>query len=176
MRELFPLRRFLPMLGFIFLALACDTNSTASPKGIIRPLPDRVVTLRIVMSNGTWFIASQRERGLINVQAQNWSLNVSPHCYENGNVIAEVTGRVGRRSLTESLEINKQRPTSATGRNSLPGIHIVTIQLIDIAPAKNIISAASGGAACCVSCSGVEVCGCAVEAPCGSCCTGACCS
>lgn len=28
---------------------------------------------------------------------------------------------------------------------------------------------------CCVTCSGIRVCGCAVEAPCGSCCSGSCC-
>src|SRR6185295_5288702 len=31
------------------------------------------------------------------------------------------------------------------------------------------------GGECCVTCSGITVCGCAVEAPCGSCCVGPCC-
>lgn len=175
MRTLFAFRNFLPIL--VFLILAKDTNSTASPKGVSLSHPARVITLRILMSNGARFVASQRERGAINIEAGKWSLNISPHCSDYGSVIAEVTGRSGKQVLAESLEINKRWATMAIKSGSSADIQVQAIQVLDITLGKDIMSSTYARAEerCCVTCSGITVCGCSVEGPCASCCAGSCC-
>jgi hypothetical protein len=74
------------------------------------------------------------------------------------------------------VERNPQNPRQLSG--SLPGgarvvktLASAVLETQDYNPGGE-----SGGGICCVTCSGVQVCGCCVRGPCGACCVGVCCN
>lgn len=166
------------MLICILLILVQNTNSIAFAEGLSGSKTEQTIKLRIIMSNGPWFIVSQHEYGIIGIKAKRWDIQIIPHRLDNGNVIAEVKGHGDNHLIAEMIELNKQSPTKATQSTSLAKFKMETIQVLDIMPAKNMTGTGYSliRPTCCVNCDGIQLCGCAVDAACGSCCAPNCCS
>lgn len=168
MRRLFAFSLFCSVLIFVSLVPAQKTNPSVSPENISKS--QQVITLRILMHDGTLFIASQREHGVITLETEKWRLTISPHLDKGENVVADLTVGVDGRLFSERLEINRQGPSTRLRPNSLHG-GVETIEVMDTNLANKLKLALHGGPEqCCISCTGTQVCACSVYAPCGTCC------
>lgn len=169
MRRFFAISIFCSVLIFVNLVPAQKTNPPVSPENV--PASQKLITLRILMRDGTQFIASQREHGVITLERKKWRLSISPHFDKGQNVVANLTGSVDGHLFIERLEINRQGPINGPLLNSLHG-RVETIEVMDTNLANNLkLALHSGPEHCCISCDGTQVCACSVYASCGSCCS-----
>jgi len=137
---------------------------------------EHTIRVRITLSNGLQFTASQHEGGFIGFETDRQKTAITLREYNEAGVMAEVKSVNEKGSFNDSIIVNETAPASATSARSHLSVYIQAIQLI-----SNTTAEAShafrdvGSDNCCITCQGVRVCGCAVEAPCGSCCSPPCC-
>lgn len=180
----------LPEVGLLFLCLLflgfAGNNSLACIEAInTTSAPVRSVTLKFTMPDGTWIKATEAEGGQIVIRRKQTVLTLSPRFIGENRVgiTLRLVGNLGVSKVFEdSIEIENNtilRPCRELTRAGLPfDLTIAEINRVGVAlnPVRSSGFATSDSGACCISCSGVTACACAVEAPCGSCCAGSCCT
>jgi len=153
------------------------------------------VTLQLTFDNGMVFQVTQLEGELIRVERNNSRIGIVAHIDDNGNQVRadvfkgppegareiSIKGRIPDISSLEIGRVASNFPITELG---------LTVAVLRIEYAASLPNDAEehsrfhlfsgpgqigGNGECCVICDGVRVCGCQVEAPCGSCCTGTCC-
>ena len=169
----------LSILIFIFLVIAQSTNPSLSAEASYQIRPPSMMTLRMLMSNGKYLVASQQEHGVIILESERWQINIYPYRNESGDVFANIDCSFDGQKLVESIRIDKQSPARVLNSTSLPGVYIKTIQLVDITDTTEGIrfnySSSMGVVQCCITCPpDPRVCAAAVQSPCGECCAGSC--
>lgn len=154
------------------------------------------VTLQVTFEDGAVFKVTQYEGSLIRVERNGSRIGIIPHIdTEHGNQVTATIlegfpievrdiSVLERIAKTSSFEIG--RVASDLTRGGL-GVKVAVIGIAYEDRTTNEGKKTSrlrllndfgrdGGPECCVTCSGNTICGCSVEAPCGNCCVGACCS
>jgi hypothetical protein len=157
------------------------------------------VTLRLTFDAGkdteVVFKVTQFEGSIIRVERNGSTVGIVPHIdTERGN---QVTAKILKLVPVDARDISvgeriAEISSFEIGREAsdLPiadfGVRVEVIGIaFEIRPPNerkkisqvHLLDEGGGieGGRCCVTCSGIQVCGCAVEGPCGSCCTGSCC-
>lgn len=111
------------------------------------------------------------------------------HAYRQVKVIPFITGDSIAVSISSPTRMDNSSGTGALLESKLfnlstPQVQspvvthflgITSITLVHIEEKDGLNREHGGLGTCCVECKGIEVCGCAVIAPCGSCCAGDCC-
>lgn len=158
------------------------------------------VTLQLTFDNGAVFKATQFEGEMIRVERNGSTIEIVPHVdIEHGNQVTATVLKVvhvepaitveERITETSSIEISREASDLPIGDLGAK-IAVIRIAYEPRPPndRKKIsrlrlpngeggggVGFAMGGQHCCVTCAGITMCACAVEAPCGSCCAGSCC-
>jgi hypothetical protein len=154
------------------------------------------VTLELTFDTGAVFRVSQYEGSLIRVERNGSTVGMIPHVdTRNGNQVTATilegaplnmrdVSLLERIAKTGSIELGRESSDLATGglRVKVAIVAIVYEVSNTGETTKNsrlrLQSDPGGlgdGPECCVTCDGIKVCGCAVDAPCGSCCVSTCC-
>jgi hypothetical protein len=168
---------------------------TADSDNLQRPIrdkgPEKFFTLRISLPSGTWFRATQREGGAVTVKDAKciYRLTMDGSFQGGQRVRVEITNKDGAGAGGPAMaEFGiKATPTHLmsypTTVAQIP--FTVSVEQAGALDAGSMVSTRAGiksdavafrlSGMCCVTCGGLETCGCAVGADCGSCCDGSCC-
>lgn len=170
------------------LTVSLSRKSTMDPSSS----PSKI-TLRLTFDNGAAFTVTQFEGLPIRVERNGSSFGIATHVdTSNGNQIKADMFR-GVPMNSADVSIKDRRPDVSLfdiGRepSELPFSEFgVKVELVGISYGANAriehhdtsrihLMMAPGGSECCLTCGTITVCGCAVEGPCGSCCSGQCCT
>lgn len=167
----------------------------SSKRSITAPSAGSKVTLQLTFDTGAVFRVTQFEGALIRIERNGTTIGLIANIDTNhGNEVKADIYR-GLPSGARDLSIKGRRPDISSfdiGReiSDLP-IADFGVKVAVLGIAYEVRSTGEGeeisqvrlfgipgelaDSECCVTCSGIRVCGCSVEAPCGGCCVGSCC-
>ncbi len=146
------------------------------------------ITLKLTMPNGTWIRVTEQDGGLITMRRDKRVLTLAPQIVEDNRAVITIrllanTDQGSRALFEKSIEVGRRSRYPSLRELAQEGLSfdltVEGIQIGQIARSTLEPSVFPQGpdqpATCCVSCDGVQTCACAVEATCGSCCSGPCC-
>lgn len=169
---------FLLSIGLLTLFTLLEGESPARNPRATRA---RSVTLRLTNPKGGWIKATETEGGLAVLQRDSTVLTLSPRIVSDQRVIVALrlvsSTCEGTKVFEDSIQIDNRIVTSAPKELIRAGLPFdFTVEAIAVASVHSSATANDlKDGSCCVVCEDVRTCACAVEATCGSCCTGSCC-
>jgi hypothetical protein len=182
---------FLCVCSLTSLSLPVKCTSPRSETQSISSARGWSVTLKLTMPNGFWMRATEGDGGHVTIQRNKTVLTLFPHIL-NQNRLSLTARLVGNstegpivRETSFEIETNAVcRPLLEWSRFGVAfDFEVESVQRTSVNRHSVQVSFQNhfdigGGASgeCCITCGGFTTCACAVEAPCGSCCTGLCCS
>ena len=177
---------FLCFCSLSSLSLPVRSPSSGSETQSVSSKPGWSVTLKITMPNGSWIRAAEVDGGHVTIQRNQTVLTLFPHVL-NENRLSLTARLVGNsaegpmvRETSFEIETNAfyRLPREWSRFGLALDLKVEGIQRMSLKPHSEHVSFAkySDGDLCCVTCNEVKACGCAVQAPCGSCCAGECCN
>jgi hypothetical protein len=166
--------------GLTFAISAQNVPHSPINETLISPPSEVLVTLKFTLPDGNWIYATQREGSIIRVEKGNSVYIFTPikNNYGDIKVNVQVVRKTNQafpelkaskyyKTLSEFIESN---PPFSTEINK-----IRSVSKINSGSGNSLEPNLSSGSSCCITCSGVTTCACAVQASCGSCCVGGCC-
>ena len=156
------------------------------------PTSGSKVTLRLTFDDGAVFVVTQLEGAAIRVERNGSTTGIIAHIdpEQKDRVAAdvfkvvpiEVQGVLSGERIADLTSVG----IGPEGVDITKGDLSFKVEVAGIGIAPRVIPSkvsflrfrpqgGGGGGECCVTCNGVRVCGCAVEAACGSCCCSPCC-
>lgn len=167
-----------------------DSPVVYSGRANTPPVSGSKVTLKLSFSNGAVFTVTQFEGAGIRVTANGSTTLISTHLdKEHLNEIratirkvfsVENKGTVLGEGVSEMGSLNIGEGSDLTEYGLECKVEIVRIVIESTVPDGEAtklsrVHIMMNQEECCLTCSGVTICGCAVTGPCGSCCSGWCC-
>lgn len=178
------------MLFCLFSIGSAERGSSDSDRPLLQPTSDRLITIRLTMSNGQVIQVSQYDsKMIITGPVGGEKIGITPHILENSRVALDfshvtksIDGSESGRTIVSigSMELNSALPR-ATPVSLISSIELIGISTMSEGAAVRVGFWQNTSSKqkhppklreecpCCVTCGGNQTCGVNVQMSCGSC-------